>query len=86
MVQATLNRTCKVTVPALETQNLSPSHWGEEEIAVLRFLASSSLREKNPTVNKPQTNEPDGAGRLLGGRLRVCGSKGHELAQAQKAR
>lgn len=51
-VKATLNRACKDTVSALETQNLSPSQWGEKEIALLRFLASSSLR-KTPLSTNP---------------------------------
>lgn len=54
-VRTTLHRACEDTAPALEPQNLSPS-LGVEEIAVLRFLASSSLREKNP--NCQQTSNP----------------------------
>lgn len=69
-VKATLTRACKDTVPALETQNLPPSLWGEKEIAVLRFLASSFLTE----IEKPQlSTNPKPINQMM---LEVAGQQG----------
>ena len=85
-VKATLTRACKDTVPALETQNLSPSLWGEKEIAVLRFLAPSSLREKNPNCQQTPNQSTKWCWEVAGQQGCVCGKKDHEMAWSEKPR
>lgn len=57
-LRSNTQQACQDTIPALRFRICHHRYEVRRKLQCWRFSASSSLRQTNPTVNKPQTNQP----------------------------